>query len=89
LQRSVNRLMYGERDAPYTVLSRLSQQLKTTLGPSAVLPNIAEAVAQTLKLPYVALALTHGNRLEIAAAYGRPAGEPVQLPLVYQAETIG
>ncbi len=89
LQRGVNRLMYGERDDPYTVLSRLSQQLKTTLAPTAVLPGIAEAVAQTLKLPYVALALTHGNRLEIAAAYGRPAGDPVQLPLVYQAETVG
>jgi signal transduction histidine kinase len=89
LQRSVNRLMYGERDDPYTVLSRLSQQLKTTLVPTAVLPNIAEAVAQTLKLPYVALALQQGNRLEVAAAYGLPAGEPVRLPLVYQAETLG
>jgi hypothetical protein len=89
LQRSVNRLMYGERDDPYTVLSRLSQQLKTTLAPTAVLPNIVEAVAQTLKLPYVALALKQGNRLEIAAAYGMAADEPVRLPLVYQAETVG
>ncbi len=89
LQRGVNRLMYGERDDPYAVLSRLSQQLKTTLAPTAVLPNIVEAIGQTLKLPYVALALIHGNRLEIAAAYGRPASDPVQLPLVYQAETVG
>jgi signal transduction histidine kinase len=89
LQRGVNHMMYGERDDPYAVLSRLSQQLKTTLAPTAVLPNIVETVAQTLKLPYVALALTHGNRLEIAAAYGRPGGDPVQLPLVYQAETVG
>ncbi|HEY3229082.1 MAG TPA: sensor histidine kinase, partial [Roseiflexaceae bacterium] len=89
LQRGVNRLMYGERDDPYTVLTRLSQQLKTTLAPTAVLPNIAQAVAQTLKLPYVALALKQGNRLEIAAAYGMAAGEPLRLPLVYQAETVG
>jgi hypothetical protein len=89
LQRGVNRLMYGERDDPYTVLSRLSQQLKTTLAPTAVLSNIAQAVAQTLKLPYVALALKYGNRLEIAGAYGLPAGEPMRLPLVYQAETVG
>lgn len=89
LQRGVNRLMYGERDDPYAVLSRLSQQLKTTLAPAAVLPNIAEAIAQALKLPYVALALAHDSQLEIAAAYGRPDGEPLQLPLVYQAETVG
>jgi signal transduction histidine kinase len=89
LQRSVNRLMYGERDDPYTVLSGLSQQLKSTLAPSAVLPNIAEAIAKTLKLPYVALALAHGSRLEIAAAYGMATGEPLRLPLVYQTETVG
>ena len=89
LQRAVNRLMYGERDDPYTVLSHLSQQLKTTLAPTAVLPSITEAVARTLKLPYVALALNQDNRLEIAATYGLPSGAPLQLPLVYQAETVG
>jgi signal transduction histidine kinase len=89
LQRGVNRLMYGERDDPYAVLSRLSQQLKSTLAPGAVLPGIAEAVAQALKLPYVALALSRGGGLEVAAAYGQPTGEPVRLPLVYQAETVG
>jgi signal transduction histidine kinase len=89
LQSGVNRFMYGERDDPYTVLAGLSRQLKTTLAPSAVLPNIVEAIARNLKLPYVALALTHGNRLEIAAAYGSVSGEPIQLPLVYQSETVG
>ena len=89
LQRGVNRLMYGQRDDPYAVLSGLSRQLKTTPVPAAVLPNIAQAVAQTLKLPYVALALQRGNGLEIAAAYGVPVGEPLRLPLVYQTETVG
>ncbi len=69
LQRSVNRLMYGERDDPYSVLSRLSQQLKTTLAPTAVLPSIAEAIAQALKLPYVAIALQQTDKLVIAAEY--------------------
>jgi signal transduction histidine kinase len=54
-----------------------------------VLPTIAEAVAQTLKLPYVALALRQGDRLEIAAAHGRLTDDPIQLPLIYQAETVG
>ncbi|HEU5103717.1 MAG TPA: sensor histidine kinase [Roseiflexaceae bacterium] len=70
LQRSVNRLMYGERDDPYAVLSRLNQQLKTTLAPAAVLPSIAEAVAQALRLPYVAIALPQGDKLVIAAEVG-------------------
>ena len=89
LQRGVNRLMYGQRDDPYAVLSQLSRQLKTTLAPTAVLPNITETVARTLKLPYVALVLAQESRLEIAASHGRPAANAVQLPLVYQAETVG
>ena len=89
LQRRVNRLMYGERDDPYVVLSRLSQQLKTALAPDTVLPGIAETVAQTLKLPYVALAIQRDDRLEVVASAGRPTSDPIELPLVYQAETIG
>ena len=34
LQRGVNRLMYGERDEPYAVLSRLGQRLEATLPPT-------------------------------------------------------
>lgn len=89
LQRGVNHLMYGHRDDPYTVLSHLSQQLRTTLEPGAVLPNITETVARTLKLPYVALALEQAGRLHIAAVHGSPVDQPLRLNLVHQAETIG
>ena len=51
LQRGVNRLMYGERDDPYAVLSRLGQRLEATLAPEAVLPTIVETVKESLKLP--------------------------------------
>ena len=47
LQRAVNHLMYGERDEPYAVLSRLGQRLESTLAPDAVLP----AVARTCRKP--------------------------------------
>ena len=92
LQRGVNRLMYGERDDPYAVLSRLGERLEATLEPKAVLPTIAETVAQALKLPYAAIALKesgedHGST--IVAAHGSPVDSPVRLPLVYQHETVG
>src|SRR5215212_6112246 len=51
LQLTVNRLMYGERDDPYTVLSRLGQRLETSLAPDAVLPAAVRSVAEALKLP--------------------------------------
>jgi signal transduction histidine kinase len=89
LQRGVNRLMYGERDDPYAVLSRLGQRLEATLEPNAVLQTIAETVAQALKLPYVAVALQQDGELVTAAEYGTSVGEPTILQLAYQKETIG
>ncbi len=68
LQRRVNRVMYGERDDPYAVLSRLGQRLEATLAPEAVLPTIVETVAQALKLPCAAIALKEGEGFKIVAA---------------------
>jgi signal transduction histidine kinase len=97
LQRGVNRMMYGERDDPVTVLSRLGQRLEATLAPDAVLPSLVETVAQTLKLPYVAIETSADNRLDTqptsipspTVAYGDPQPDVIRLPLVYQTEAIG
>jgi signal transduction histidine kinase len=89
LQRAVNHLMYGERDEPYTVLSRLGHRLETTLAPDAALKAIVETVAQALKLPHAAITLKRGGEYTVAAEYGTPAGEPVILPLAYQREAVG
>jgi signal transduction histidine kinase len=70
LQRAVNRLMYGERDDPYAVLSRLGQRLGGALAADAVAPAVVESIAAALKLPYVALMVgSNGfNRSEQPAA---------------------
>jgi len=90
LQRGVNRLMYGERDDPYAVLSRMGERLETTLAPKAVLPTIAETIAQALKLPYVAIELEHDGEFVKEAEYGKqPPDAPLVLPLAYGTETVG
>jgi signal transduction histidine kinase len=89
LQRGVNRLMYGERDDPYAVVSRLGRRLEAALEPEAVLPTVVETIAQALKLPYAAILLEEGEGYRTAASHGSPRGEPVTLPLVYQREEIG
>jgi signal transduction histidine kinase len=89
LQRAVNRLMYGERDDPHAVLSRLGSLMEATVAPEAVLPTLVETVARALKLPYVAIALKQGETLTIAALHGLAQDEPFVLPLIYQSETIG
>ncbi len=90
LQRGVNRLMYGERDDPYAVISRLGQRLKVTDAPEAVLPTIVETVEEALKLPHAAIALKRDDdTFEAVAARGHPKGESLVLPLSYGTETIG
>ena len=90
LQRAVNRLMYGERDDPSTVLMRLSQRLDSTLAPNSVLPTIVETVAQTLRLPYTAITLNSRNEEpRVVASYGLPQTELIHLPLNYQTEGVG
>jgi signal transduction histidine kinase len=89
LQRAVNRLLYGLRDEPYAVITQLSQRLETTLAPDAVESTIVETVAQALKLPYVAILVKQEEKLILAASVGEPVSEPLCLPLIYQAETIG
>jgi signal transduction histidine kinase len=89
LQRGVNRLMYGERDDPYAVLSRLGQRLEAALAPEAVLPSIVDTVAQALKLPYMAIALKQDEEMVVTAVYGSPVNDTLILPLVYRGETIG
>jgi signal transduction histidine kinase len=89
LQRGVNRLMYGERDEPYGVLSRLGERLEATLEPASVLPTIVEMVAGALKLPYAAISMARESGFEIAAAHGTPTGEEITLPLTYGGRAIG
>jgi signal transduction histidine kinase len=89
LQRGVNRLMYGERDDPYAVISRLGERLEGTLAPEAALEAIAETVAGALKLPYAGITLKRDGEFVKAAEYGTPPGESVVLPLTYQGEAVG
>lgn len=89
LQRSVNRLMYGERDDPRGVLARLGRRLEETPNPEEVLSAIVDTVARALKLPYVAITLKHNGTFETAAARGSLPDDPTTIPLVYQRETVG
>ncbi|GLV54514.1 hypothetical protein KDH_13610 [Dictyobacter sp. S3.2.2.5] len=89
LQAAVNRLMFGERDTPYTVISRLGQRLEATLAVDAILPTIVETVAQALKLPYAAITLKQQEEFVTVAAYGSPRTQLTVLPLVYRTESIG
>jgi signal transduction histidine kinase len=89
IQRGVNRLMYGQRDEPYQVLSALGQRLEATIAPSAVLRTIVDSVSAALKSPYVAIALQRDGVLQVAADKGVAVSDPVVMPLVHRHQTVG
>jgi signal transduction histidine kinase len=89
LQRGVNRLMFGERDDPYDVLSRLGQLLSRSSAPEETLYTVVETVAGALKLPYVAIQLEQHGDYRTRAEAGVKAAGLVELPLIHQNESVG
>jgi two-component system NarL family sensor kinase len=83
LQRAVNRWMYGQRDDPAAVLAQLAHQLETAISVDKVLDHLVTTVAQTMKLPYVAIELPGPNGPELAASSGRPTAPLIGLPLAH------
>lgn len=89
LQRLVNRFMYGYRDDPYAVLTRLSNALESTPSMHETLPLLARTIGSALKIPYVAIRLDRDGEERLAAAHGSPREDLVVSPLVYQGEIVG
>jgi signal transduction histidine kinase len=91
LQRLVNQLFYGQRDEPGAAVGALGRRLQQTLAPDAVLLAVVETVADTLRLPYVAISLRHGDGEVLAVAHGIcPSATPLAtFPLFSQGEEVG
>lgn len=97
LQRTINRLLFGRRNEPYAVLATLGQRLETTIyQPEAVLPELVNSIATSLKLPFVAIKLAGQERLVSEASLptnlsklSSLTSSPVNFALSYQGETVG
>ncbi len=89
-QHLVDELFYGHRTDPYRALSDLSQRLDAVASPGAVLHTVVTAVAESLRLPYVAIErpgdcsvlAQHGDRPPTDKGLGR-------WPLVSQGTPVG
>lgn len=89
-QHLVDELFYGHRSDPYRALSDLSQRLDAVAAPGAVLQTVVTAVAESLRLPYVAIErpadgsvlAQHGDRQPNDTELGR-------WPLMSQGTPVG
>ena len=63
IRRSVNRLFYGRRDDPYSVVAELGRQTAAASDPDTALDAIVEALTTQLRLPYASISDTSGALL--------------------------
>jgi signal transduction histidine kinase len=91
LQRGVSHVLYGDRDDPYSALSRLGRRFDLT-GGSDLLPAVAADVADALRVPYVVIDVPRVDRRVEAGRRPRWLAEDadlVEMPLVDRGERIG
>jgi signal transduction histidine kinase len=90
VQRRVDRLFYGDRGVPYEALARLGRLVEESGGTESALDSVVKTIADSLRLPYVALELRLGDGWRQAAVYsdGLPS-DVTQFPLISQRETVG
>ena len=86
LQRTVDRTMYGDRGDPYAAVSRLAARLQGAAEPGESLRAVADAIAASLRLPYVAVQTVDGVEVGTGDLGGR---QPVEVPLTHQGERVG
>jgi signal transduction histidine kinase len=89
IQRGANRMMFGERDDPVAVLTRLARMLEASAVPGEVLANIVGTIAQALRLPSAAIKLLEDGEISRTVAFGQPQQDAYEFPLVYQGEVLG
>ncbi|WP_327074639.1 ATP-binding protein [Kitasatospora purpeofusca] len=85
----VDRLYYGERAQPYQVLRTLAGQVRQVVDPERLPAALCGTVAQELRLPGVALAVSTRAGRRPLAAVGRLDGPVQGFPLVHHGTTIG
>ena len=73
LQRSIDRLVYGDRADPYRTLAMLGRRLEESQALDAVLPTVAATVADALRVPYAAVQVSRGPEPGAGRFQGLPA----------------
>ncbi|MDP5181633.1 histidine kinase [Blastococcus sp. BMG 814] len=86
VQRAVNRLTLGVWDEPVEVVRRLGDRLADAAAPEHTLPAVVDALAESLRLPYVAVLGADGA---VLASRGRPGPPEQQVPLVHERVEVG
>ncbi len=89
LQRGVDRLLFGRRSEPFTVLTEIGARLNDSVALETTLAVIAEATATALRLPYVAIELSAEGSPRRSAQHGTPPARASTIALVHRHQRLG
>ena len=85
VRRTVARWLFGERDDPGAVLSRLGRRLEGTASPEAVLEELVETASEALRLRAVAVEIDG----QLVAATGELDAAVERFPLAHDRVEVG
>jgi signal transduction histidine kinase len=88
LQLLVDRMLFGERRDPYAVVARVSRRLDLGDTGDSLLDGVVSAVAQALRLPYVAIE-SSPTGAGPTSAWGRPIQDMLRFPLRHGSTELG
>ena len=90
LQRSTNRMLYGDRGDPYAVSASVGHRLESFGSAAQALPATVGAIGEALRLPYVAIELPGDSPQHPTAAYGSlTAAPPAAFALTHGGDNVG
>jgi signal transduction histidine kinase len=89
VQRLINRFLYGDRDDPYAVLTRVSLGLQAAGSTEHLLPRLLEAIIDTLRLPYARIELCAEDGWPREICSGTLTTDCLRFPLLHQGSEVG
>jgi signal transduction histidine kinase len=89
VQHGVDRLVYGDRNDPYTFIATIGGVTESTNRPDAVLPSLTAAVASSMQVPYVAVELPGPDGVRVVAEHGRVTASLEGFDMMAHGESVG
>jgi signal transduction histidine kinase len=86
VQHAVSRVLFGDRDDPYAVLSGLGRRLAAAPRPGGALDGVTELICQTLRVPAASLVSKNGT---VVAVTGVVPPAALRLPIVIDGSEEG
>ena len=89
IRTHIHRFVYGSRDEPYTVLSKLGHRIEAAATADDLLPAIIRTTVEALSLPYAAVFLESPAGPQLAASAGSLSTSVLSIPLTHGGTRIG